>query len=34
MGLMKKYAKDKEIVIINESPNPVGDSVKTLKFVK
>jgi len=31
---LKKYVKGKEIVIINESPNPVGDSVKGLKFVK
>ena len=29
---LKKYAKEKEIVIINESPEPVKDSVKGLKL--
>ena len=31
---LKKYAKEKEIVIINESPDPVEDSVKGLKFIR
>jgi len=31
---LKKYAKDKEIVIINESPSPTEDSIKGLKFVR
>ncbi len=30
---LKKYAKDKEIVIINESPFCFEDSVRTLKFL-
>ncbi len=30
---LKKYAKGKEIVIINESPDPIGDSLRTLKFI-
>jgi len=31
---LKKYAKDKEIVIINESPYGVEDSMRTLEFLK
>jgi deoxyribonuclease-4 len=31
---LKKYAKNRDIIIINESSQPVKDSVKTLKFVK
>ncbi len=30
---LKKHAKDKEIVIINESPYCVEDSIRTLKFL-
>lgn len=30
---LKKYAKSKEMVIINESSQPVEDCLKTLKFV-
>ncbi len=30
---LKKYAKDKEIVIINESPYTIEDSIKTLKYL-
>jgi len=31
---LKRYAKDKEIVIINESPYSTEDSVMALKFIK
>ncbi len=31
---LKKYAREHEIVIINESPEPIEDSLKTLKFLK
>jgi len=31
---LKKYAKNKEVIIINESPSPVKDSVKGLKFIQ
>lgn len=31
---LKKYAKGKDIVIINESPSMVKDSVKSLRFIK
>ncbi len=31
---LKKYAKDKEVVIINESPDMIEDSIKTLKLIK
>jgi len=30
---LKKYAKDKQVVVINESPDPVGDSVKGLSYL-
>jgi len=30
---LEKYAKNKNIVIINESPDPIEDSVKTLKII-
>ena len=31
---LKKYAKAKEVTIINESPYSVEDSVKGLKFIR
>jgi deoxyribonuclease IV len=31
--LLKNLPKDKNIIIINESPDPIGDSVKTLRSV-
>ncbi len=31
---LKKIAKDKTLTIINESPDPVGDSVKGLEILK
>ena len=33
IGALKKYAKDKEIVVINESPYTIEDSIQTLKFL-
>lgn len=34
LEILNRYAKDKDITIINESPNPIGDSVKSLKFLE
>ncbi len=31
---LKKYARDREVVIVNESPSPVKDSIKGLKFIQ
>ena len=32
--LLKNLPKDRDIVIINESPNPVGDSIEGINIYK
>lgn len=34
LGALKRYAKGKDIVIINESPDPVKDSLKGIKILQ